>query len=531
MDTTRELSPSKRARTAQQPAGAHGLHPWGAAIVKLFCRSCKPDYTSPWKSHKTSSSFSTAFVYSARKRLLLTNRHCVSHCVNLEARRRGDHHKFEARIVARGVDCDLALLTVDEPLFWEGSMSTAEIRLCPTPPELFADVMCVGYPTGGDTQCVTKGVVSRVDSEDIQDVWHRRQVVQIDAAINPGNSGGPAIGTDGTCVGVAYETLSGTDTENIGYIVPADVVRKFIAAWERNVSANVHRGEDHGSLEVATVRAFGHGGFDTQPIENEALRAHLSLPKDVSGVLITRVAPGVEDKGSAEDLRPGDVLVRFGGCDLGDDGSILLGDAPDRVPFPFAVASKFIGEKIPAVVWRGGKGKNCSLLLHEDMPVIPWQKEGEHLLNYVIFGGLVFVVLSRQYLRAAFGSSWGSSRCEGLAGLEETARWESTPLKRRYIVVLAEVLPDTANVGYHDMKNCRLLSVDTGAGAEMIRDLNHLAQTLDSGTAPLCVFTFQPKKECAHVTAVLDRALVQGSESRILSRARVPAARHLSDPR
>ena len=69
------------------------------------------------------------------------------------------------------------------------------------------EVVCVGYPTGGDNLSVTKGVVSRVDMEDENDPWRSRLVVQIDAAVNPGNSGGPALSLDGRCLGVAYESL------------------------------------------------------------------------------------------------------------------------------------------------------------------------------------------------------------------------------------------------------------------------------------------------------------------------------------
>ncbi|KAG6521323.1 hypothetical protein ZIOFF_018438 [Zingiber officinale] len=55
-------------------------------------------------------------------------------------------------------------------------------------------VTVVGYPLGGDTIYVTKGVVSRIEyahgSSDLLGI-------QIDAAINPGNSGGPAFNDRG----------------------------------------------------------------------------------------------------------------------------------------------------------------------------------------------------------------------------------------------------------------------------------------------------------------------------------------------
>ena len=47
------------------------------------------------------------------------------------------------------------------------------------------------------------------------------------------------------------------------------------------------------------------------------------------------------------------------------------------------------------------------------------EKEAPWLLDYVIVGGLVFVVLSQQYLRATFGEKWRKERCSGLAELIE----------------------------------------------------------------------------------------------------------------
>lgn len=139
----------------------------------------------------------------------------------------------------------------------------------------------------------------------------------------------------------------------------------------------------------------------------------------------------------------------------------------------------------------------------------------------------MFVVLSRQYLRAAFGSDWSNSRCDGLGALEEETPSHECGASGRQIVVLAEVLPDAVNTGYHDMKHRRLLTVDAGKGAVEVRNLQHLATALDDGDAPRLVFSFQHKRGCAQVTVVLDRARVQQAESRILSRARILSARHL----
>ena len=47
----------------------------------------------------------------------------------------------------------------------------------------------------------------------------------VDAAINAGNSGGPRFNDRGAVMGVAFQGLGGEDAQNIGYIIPSEVVR------------------------------------------------------------------------------------------------------------------------------------------------------------------------------------------------------------------------------------------------------------------------------------------------------------------
>lgn len=72
----------------------------------------------------------------------------------------------------------------------------------------------VGYPVGGDSLSITKGIVSRVTLVRYSPAA-RLLGIQIDAAINPGNSGGPAFAdleagkVAGGCWGGCGERLDG----------------------------------------------------------------------------------------------------------------------------------------------------------------------------------------------------------------------------------------------------------------------------------------------------------------------------------
>lgn len=82
--------------------------------------------------------------------------------------------------------------------------SSRPIPFSPPPPPQ-ASVTVVGYPIGGDTISVTKGVVSRIEVTSYAHGSSELLGIQIDAAINAGNSGGPAFSDKGECVGIAFQ--------------------------------------------------------------------------------------------------------------------------------------------------------------------------------------------------------------------------------------------------------------------------------------------------------------------------------------
>ena len=485
-------------------------------VVKLYNRSCKPDYTRPWRFKESSFSFSTAFVISREERLLLTNRHYVSHAVSLEVRRRGDDRTFKARLLGRGTDCDLALVTVTDDSFWnDEAFLLEELQVTKELPALFSEVMCVGYPMGGENLCVTKGVVSRMDCEDHQDPWCNRLVIQIDAAINPGNSGGPAISPEGRCVGVAYESLKDGDTENIGYIIPGDVVAKFLETWRRKSALT--------EAEVAQVHSFGHGCFAAQNLENDALRRSLGLADDMGGIFVLSLA-----QDSQSTIRLGDVLLELEGTPVGRDGRIVLEEAEgDRVPFPFACRHLFIGDWACARVLRGGEAREVAVELCRPRHAVLSEKEGPHLRNYVILGGLVCVQLSRQFMHAAFGSNWKGERCHGLA-----SHFDNDDAQSSAPVVISEILPADCNRHYGNLRHARVETFrGCGDGAfRPVGSLTELAELIDAASGDF--YELEVSGGMVHAPSgfrvVLSREEVQHGEQELLHTSGVIAARRLA---
>src|SRR5204862_5623396 len=91
-------------------------------------------------------------------------------------------------------------------------------------PDMRYVVMAYGYPDGGTSLSITKGIICLIEFTGYN-FFVSGLRIQIDAAINPGNSGGPAVVGD-KMIGLAFSHLGGAD--NIGYIIPSEGVELFL---------------------------------------------------------------------------------------------------------------------------------------------------------------------------------------------------------------------------------------------------------------------------------------------------------------
>ncbi|MFO0881675.1 MAG: trypsin-like peptidase domain-containing protein [Gemmataceae bacterium] len=145
---------------------------------------------------------------------IVTNHHVVEDVSSLRVRL-GDGTSLSARVVARDVEHDLALLKINAP------------RPLPVMPlgtardlQVGETVVAIGNAYGYD-HTVTVGVVSAVgrDVSLNKDVRYR-SLIQTDASINPGNSGGPLVNMAGELVGVNVAIRAGA--QGIGFAIPVD---------------------------------------------------------------------------------------------------------------------------------------------------------------------------------------------------------------------------------------------------------------------------------------------------------------------
>lgn len=422
------------------------------AVVKVYCTHTEPDYSLPWQKQRQYTSTGSAFMIGGGK--LLTNAHCVEHHTQVKVKRRGDDTKYVATVLAKGVECDIALLSVESEGFWKGTEPLHFGRL----PCLQDAVTVVGYPLGGDTISVTKGVVSRIEVTSYAHGAADLLGIQIDAAINPGNSGGPAFNDSGECIGIAFQVYRSADTENIGYVIPTTVVSHFLNDYDRN----------------GKYTGFPCLGVLLQKLENPALRACLNVTVN-EGVLIRAVEPTSLAK---EVLKKGDVIVSFDGVPVANEGTVPF-RSTERIAFGFLISQKYTGDTAELGIIREGKKMNVVTTLKPRVHLVPYHIEGGQP-SYLIVAGLVFTPLSESLI---------DDECEESMGLKlmAKARYSLPKFEGEQMVILSQVLASDVNIGYEDMSNQQVLKLNE----IKIKNIRHLAHIVDSCNDKYLIFELE----------------------------------------
>ena len=444
------------------------------SVVKVFATMRYPDPFKPWSKQAPSEVTASGVVIEGRR--ILTNAHVVLYAsqVQIQANAAGD--KVAATVVAVAPGIDLAILQLDDAAFFD--------RHPPLPragklPRIKDAVLAYGFPTGGNSLSITKGIVSRIEF-----VAYNYPVsglrIQVDAAINPGNSGGPAVAGD-KMIGLAFSKLGG-DTQNIGYIIPNEEVELFLK--------DVAEGRYHGKAAMYD---------ELQTLENPALREYLKLDKSVEGMVVHR--PYKTD--ASYPLKEWDVLTRIGNTPIDNQGMIKL-DKDLRVSFAYLIQHLANDDKVPMTIVRAGKSMQIQLPVSAEHPTLVTDLHGGYP-SYFIYGPLVFSTATWQLL----------SNLENNAGLLRILGAVKSPLITRaldppdaeteeFVVISSPFFPHKLANGYSNPAGSVVYSIN----GTHVRSLKHLVAVLRDLKDPFVTIEFDQK----------------GNEALVFSRASMLAA-------
>ena len=428
------------------------------SVVKVFSTLRRPDPFKPWSKAAPAEVTGSGVVIEGKR--ILTNAHVVGYAsqVEIQASQAGD--KVSATVVAVARDMDLALLKLDDESFFDTHAPVGRANVLPAVRE---QVFAYGYPTGGTSLSITKGIVSRIEFVGYSlDTSGLR--IQIDAAINPGNSGGPAIAGD-KMVGLAFG--GATNAQNIGYIIPNEEVELFL----RDVADGKYDGKP--ALIV-----------ETQTLENPVLRAFLKLDKSVEGAVVQ----GTGQHDASFPLKEWDVITKIGDSPIDNQSMVKLG-ANLRVRFQYRVQQLAKNGKVPLTIVRNGK------TMEVQVPVSP----GRQLLipdlnggypSYFIYGPIVFSRATAEFLSFMSGNAGALQAYGFIASPLVTRRGDAPSAEREELVVVSSpFFPHKLVSGYSN----RFGSVIYSINKVPVRSLAHLVALLRDAKDEMIVIHFDQR--------------------------------------
>jgi len=463
-------------------------------VIRVYCTHSQPSFSMPWQRQKQEFSTSTGFVIdgdgdgnsNGNGKRILTNAHAVEYGSLIQVKKRQSEKKYVASVVAVGHECDLAILSVEDATFWEGLEPLKFGNI----PELLEDVSVIGFPVGGDSLSITSGVVSRIEMQEYAQASAELLAIQIDAAINPGNSGGPVVNMEDEVIGVAFQSLSEEDIENIGYVVPVNVINHFLDDVKKN-------GRYSGVCGM---------GIKLQNMENEDLRKYYNMSAEQTGILVSgtaKLAP------VSSLVFKGDVILSLDGIRVANDGTIPFRQTKsgfkERVQINYYFTQLFPSDQVKVEILRQGQRMVVDVPVWVPQALIPRILLSKNIVDtekskgtgsngsivggtpsYLIVGGLVFVPLSKEYLASEYNTehmgdfeSWAEDyRILSLA--DQMKREEEEE-----VVLLSQVIAHTCNIGYETHRNMQLVSLN-GNAIKNLKGLKHLVDSfLETTTRPL----------------------------------------------
>jgi S1-C subfamily serine protease len=434
-----------------------------SAVVKIFSTARPPDVFRPWQKASPSESTGSGVVIEGNR--ILTNAHVVNYASKVEVRAKEGGDKLPARVVAIARGIDLAVLELEDNAFFANRLAPARASVLP---EVKDEVLAYGYPLGGNSLSITKGIVSRIEfvSYNFPTAGLR---IQVDAAINPGNSGGPVFAGE-KMIGLAFAGI--TSAQNIGYIIPNEEVELFLQ--------DIKDGKYDGKPALWD---------DFQTLENPSLRSFLKADKATKGMVVQR--PVSSD--AAYPLKEWDIITRIGssgsgGADVDNQGMVKI-TSDINVRFQYMVQKATKDGKVPLTVLRDGKTLELQVPVTASRPRLIAPLQGDYP-SYFIYGPIVFSRATTEF-RSFFNSNAGALNSFAFNAQPLLTRVADEPDAKRedLVVISSPFFPHRLISGYDSRFGAVVYSIN----GTPVRSLKHMVELIRDMKDELVVIKFDQR--------------------------------------
>ena len=263
---------------------------------------------------------------------ILTNYHVVRDAekITVVIEKGEEEEEHEARVVGSDRHTDIAVIQLTD-----APKALPKVPLGNSDAMRVGDwVMAIGTPFGQLQGTVTVGIVSAKGRSDLNIVGGDatyQNYLQTDASINFGNSGGPLVNLKGEAIGI--NTAINPSGQGIGFAIPINMAKAIMTEL----------------IAKGRVR-YGYLGIRLRELDAELAEGMgLNIKK---GIVVESVETNTP--AAKAGFRTGDVIVRYDGEEVRDDGKFRL-----------KVAETPVGKTVPVVVVREGKEQKVSVTLGE----------------------------------------------------------------------------------------------------------------------------------------------------------------------
>ena len=219
---------------------------------------------------------SSATVYSNDIRLYLYGQDIagINYTITTNNITNDENYRIPAEIVGSAANYDIALLKVtgsevlkrSDAVAVSNKESVAEALNDSFVKNQYSVVGETVYAIGnasGEGMSASNGIISK-DSETIEvglstlneNSYYSYRVLRTTAPINHGNSGGGLFNSSGKLVGVVNAKDEGGDIDNMGYALPANIVRRLVVSMYDSYVANGYRPISSGSKKCGINKAY-----------------------------------------------------------------------------------------------------------------------------------------------------------------------------------------------------------------------------------------------------------------------------------
>jgi hypothetical protein len=289
-------------------------------------------------------------------------------------------------------------------------------------------------------------------------------------------------------------------TQNVD-LIPAPVIEHFLRA----AAAKEYRG-------------FPRGGAIYSSMRDPQLRHFAGLKDNESGgVYVTQLLKGASAEKAGVQI--GDVILAIGGNAIDADGNYADPQYGKISLAHFISTKSFDGDAVKFKIFRKGETLEIPVTLTnrpaQDYVIEPYVIG--RAPKYYVLGGLVLQELSRQYLKE-WGPEWFKKAPQRFIYMDS---YQSELFKddRKKIVVLTQVLPSPATIGYEELSSLVVTKIN---GVEL-KSLTDVETALKNPTDGFHKIEFDENPRVIY----LDAKEIEAGEPALMQNYGLPATKRL----